>query len=160
MAVLLGVFKDYETAERLLVGLVRDGFPTDRVELTCRHSPGRAGLLPAASLREKLAQYYSTLFAADDERPFGVKLASRVEDGAVTVTVHPRGLVEATRAVQLIKEAGPEEVAEHDMANHAMERAAGTSEGAWIRNFWIPESNEYHCIYCRMFGTTAHSHGT
>ena len=33
-AVILAVFNDYETAERVRVMLVRDGFPTDRVELT------------------------------------------------------------------------------------------------------------------------------
>jgi hypothetical protein len=151
-AVLLAVFEDYEVAERVLVGLVRDGFPTDRVELTCRHSPGRAGLQPAASLHDKLAQYFCNLFSSDGERPYGQQLAERVESGAVTVTVHPRGSIEAKRAAQMLHESGPVEVAEHDMQNQGMEHAAASSDGAWIRNFWIPSSNEYHCIYCRMFG--------
>jgi len=34
-AVLLAVFNDYEAAERMRVTLFRDGFPTDRVHLTC-----------------------------------------------------------------------------------------------------------------------------
>jgi len=33
-AVLLAVFNDYETADRMRVTLVKDGFPTDRVHLT------------------------------------------------------------------------------------------------------------------------------
>jgi hypothetical protein len=154
-SVLLGVFEDYDVAERLLVGLVRDGFPTDRVELTCRHSLGRAGLHPTASLHDKLAQYFCSLFSSEGERPFGQQLAERVENGAVTVTVHPRGLIEAQRAAQLLYESDPVEVAEHDMANQGMEHAAASSDGAWIRHFWIPSSKEYHCIYCRMFGDGA-----
>jgi hypothetical protein len=39
-SVLLAVFNDYETAERIRVMLVRDGFPTDRVELTAPPGPG------------------------------------------------------------------------------------------------------------------------
>ena len=33
-AVLLAVFNDYETADRVRLELFRDGFPTDRVDLT------------------------------------------------------------------------------------------------------------------------------
>jgi hypothetical protein len=154
-SVLLGVFEDYDVAERLLVGLVRDGFPTDRVELTCVHSPGRAGLLPATSLHDKLAQYFCNLFSSESERPYGQQLADRVENGAVTVTVHPRGLIEAQRAAQLLYESDPVEVAEHDMANQGMEHAAAASNGAWIRHFWLASSTEYHCIYCRMFGSAS-----
>lgn len=155
-AVLLAVFKDYDAAERVLVGLVRDGFPTDRVELTCRHAPGRAGLPPATSLHEKLTQYFGTLFSAEDERTHNHQLAELVENGAATVTVHPRGLIEAERANEILNEGGATEVARHDMTNHAMEHAASRSEGAWIRNFWIPASTEYHCIYCRMFESGSH----
>jgi hypothetical protein len=135
-AVLLGVFKDHETAERLLVGLVRDGFPTDRVELTCRHSPGRAGVVPAETFRHKLVRYYNSLLKADHQRAMGEKLASRVEDGAATVTVHPRGRVEAARAFHLLNAAGPEEVAEHDMPRHAMERAAARNAASRNKDAW------------------------
>jgi hypothetical protein len=48
-AVLLAVFSDYETAERVRTTLVRDGFPTDRVELTAHGDLGRAALEPATS---------------------------------------------------------------------------------------------------------------
>ena len=158
-AVLLAVFDTYEVAERALVGLVRDGFPTDRVELTCRHSPGRAGLHPAASLHDKLSQYFCNLFCDEGERPYGEQLANRVENGAVTVTVHPRGMVETRRAAQLLHDGGSVEVAEHDMANQGMEHAAAASNSAaWLSHFLIPSSTEYHCIYCRMFGAGASHH--
>jgi hypothetical protein len=55
-AVLLAVFNDYEAAERVRIELVRDGFPTDRVELTACCEPGRAGLLPGDSPHEKFAR--------------------------------------------------------------------------------------------------------
>jgi hypothetical protein len=156
-AVLLGVFKDYEAAENVLVGLVRDGFPTDRVELTCRHSPGRAGEQPAASLHDKLAQYFGTLFCTKDEQPLGQQLVEMVEGGAVTVTIHPRGSIEVARANELLRAAGATEVASHDMDNQAFEHAAARKDVAWIRNFWIPAaSTEYHCIYCRMFDMGSH----
>jgi len=40
-AVLLAVFGQYGDAERVRTQLVRDGFPTDRVELTSATEPGR-----------------------------------------------------------------------------------------------------------------------
>jgi hypothetical protein len=50
-AVLLAIFNEYNVAERVRVDLVRDGFPTDRVELTAACEPGRAGLGPATHPR-------------------------------------------------------------------------------------------------------------
>ena len=47
-AVLLAVFKNHASAERVRSGLIRDGFPTDRVELTSQAEPGQAGIEPAA----------------------------------------------------------------------------------------------------------------
>ena len=40
-AVLLAVFSQYGDADRVRTRLVRDGFPTDRVELTARSDRGR-----------------------------------------------------------------------------------------------------------------------
>ena len=47
-AVLLAVFNDYETADRVRLELFRDGFPTDRVDLTAVCDLGRAACQPAA----------------------------------------------------------------------------------------------------------------
>jgi len=62
-AVILAVFNDYEAAERVRVMLVRDGFPTDRVELTASCELGRAGCEPADSLHA-CVQYFRTLLKA------------------------------------------------------------------------------------------------
>jgi hypothetical protein len=48
-AVILAVFNDYETADRVRTNLVRDGFPTDRVELTAPCELGRVACEPAHS---------------------------------------------------------------------------------------------------------------
>jgi len=60
-AVLLAVFNDYEAAERVRLTLFRDGFPTDRVELTATCELGRAGCEPADSVHGKCVQYFRTL---------------------------------------------------------------------------------------------------
>ena len=73
-AVLLGVYVNHDTAERVRTDLVMDGFPTDRVELTDWLEPGRAGVEPAVSLHEKLVQYFRTLFCFDGERMKASKL--------------------------------------------------------------------------------------
>ena len=112
--------------------------------------------LPVTPTYHKLVQYFGTLFCSEGERPLGRQLANKVEDGAVTVTVHPRGAIEAVRANELLQEGGPVEFARHDMTNQTFEHAASRTEGAWIRNFWIPASTEYHCIHCRMFPARPH----
>src|SRR5262250_1095470 len=96
-AVILAVFNEYAAADRVRTRLVSDGFPTDRVELTATSEPGRAGLQPARSAHEKFVQYFSTLLSKEDERPFVEGLAKRIEGGAATVTVHPRGTIETQR---------------------------------------------------------------
>ena len=151
-AVLLAVFNDYQAAERVRVELVRDGFPTDRVELTASCEPGRAGLQPAPASRDRFFQYFCTLLRGEDDRHYAQLLAERVEGGAATITVHPRGMVETERAAEILEHAGPAEVAERDLANQRFEHAAGKHEGAWIRNLWVDSKSESHCIYCRLFG--------
>src|SRR5438034_279196 len=66
-AVLLAVFNDYETAERVRVTLVRDGFPTDRVELTAACELGRAGFEPADSLHG--GRVRSLAYTSDQREP-------------------------------------------------------------------------------------------
>ena len=60
-AILLAVFDDHPIAERVRVSLVRDGFPTDRVELTASCEPGRAGLGPADSGTTQVLRVYGWL---------------------------------------------------------------------------------------------------
>jgi hypothetical protein len=155
-AVLLGVYVNHEAAERVRTDLVMDGFPTDRVELTDCVEPGRAGVEPGASLHEKLVQYFGTLFCFDGERHYPEVLAERIEHGAATITVHPRGAIETSRAAEILRNDGLTELAEHDLANQAFEHAAADHDGPWIRYLWIENKSDTDCIYCRLF--TRHAH--
>ncbi len=154
-AVLLAVYVNHQAAERVRTGLVMDGFPTDRVELTDCLEPGRAGLQPADSLHNRLVQHFRTLFCFDNERHYAEQLAGHIESGASTVTVHPRGAIETSRATELLRCDGLTELAQHDLANQAFERAAANHEGAWIRYLWLESAHDTDCIYCRLFG---HAH--
>jgi len=156
-AVLLAVFERSAQAEEVRTRLVRDGFPTDRVELTARGEIGRAGLQPADSRHARLRQYFRTLFSRDDERAFADLLAGRVEDGAATtIAVHPRGDLETTRATQLLGDAGALELVGHDLAHQAFEHAASASERTWISHLAPDNPGGAECIYCRLFPEQRH----
>jgi hypothetical protein len=88
-AVLLAMFDQYKIAERVRVELVRDGFPTDRVELTAACEPGRAGLEPAESAHERFVQYFRVLFTLDEEQRHPEQLARRLDTGAATEETRP-----------------------------------------------------------------------
>lgn len=149
-AVLLAVFNDYDSAHRVRVDLIRDGFPTDRVELTAGCEPGRAGLQPAESPHNRFVQYFRTLFDREDERVCAELLADRLDQGIATVTVHPRGSTETVRATELLEEAA-QEILRHDLENQKWEHAAASREGPWIRHLWIENPHKADCIYCRIF---------
>jgi hypothetical protein len=155
-AVLLGVYANHEAAERVRTDLVMDGFPTDRVELTDCLELGRAGIEPAATLHEKFVQYFRTLFCFEGERHYAEILADRIERGAATVTVHPRGAVETSRATEILRDRDLTELAEHDLANQAFEHAAAHHDGPWIRYLWVENNSDTDCIYCRLFARHAH----
>jgi len=150
-AVLLAVFNEYGVADRVRTRLVGDGFPTDRVELTASCEPGRAGLHPAASARAKFAQYFHTLLSTDDERPFVELLAERVDGGAVTIAVHPRGAIETARAAEILETEGALEVVGHDLENQTFEHAASSGDGYWVRHFMLDNPTGADCFYCRLF---------
>jgi len=155
-AVLLAVFNEYGVADRVRTRLVGDGFPTDRVELTASCEPGRAGLHPAASARAKFLQYFRTLLSEDNEWPYVELLAARVEDGAATITVHPRGAIETARAAEILETEGAVEVVGHDLENQTFEYAASPDDGYWVRHFMLDNPTGADCIYCRLF--PAHRH--
>ena len=155
-AVILAVFDEFSAADRVRTRLVRDGFPTDRVELTASCEPGRAGLHPAGSAYDRFVAYFRTLLSEEEERPFVEGLARRVEDGAATITVHPRGAIETARAAQILQDAGAVEVVGHDLENQAFEHAASRGEGYWVRHFMLDNPTGADCIYCRLFLTHKH----
>jgi hypothetical protein len=149
-AVLLAVFNDYETAERVRVTLFQDGFPTDRVELTAACELGRAGVAPADSPHGKCVQYFRTLLKHEDERHYPEILARRVDDGAATIAVLPRGAIETERATEILQQAHPVDVVRHDCTKHGWEHAAAKRGGVyWIYHVWIEGAPD--CIYCRLF---------
>jgi len=153
-AVLLAVFNDYQSADRVRVDLVRDGFPTDRVDLTATCDPGRAAYVPADGPRGKFVRYFSILFKADADRQYVESLAERIHGGAATVTVHPRGAIETSRAAKIIESAGPAEVTHRNLDNHRWWGfAAARAAQPWITHVWL-EKSDAHCIYCRLFDST------
>ena len=155
-AVLLALFNDYETADRVRVELVRDGFPTDRVELTAACEPGRAGYQPAGEPHAKYVQYLRTLFKSDADKQYVEVLAERIDCGAATVAVHPRGTIETSRATRIIAEGRPAEVTHRDLEAQKWEHAASRSTHPWIKHLWLEYKGDAHCIYCRLFEGTHH----
>lgn len=131
-AVLLAVFNEYQVAERVRVELVRDGFPTDRVELTAGCEPGRAGLEPADSLHERFVQYFRVLFTFEDERHYAEQLAKCVDNGDAIITVHPRGSREAARATQILGNTGAVLLISHDLENQPPPRLVVKRARPWI----------------------------
>lgn len=157
-AVVLAVFNDFKSADRARLALIHDGFPTDRVELTARREPGPAGLEPAESLRDRFSQYFHVLFGRGDEAKQSERLAKLIlEHGAAAVAVMPRGEVEVGRVIELLSQAHPQEVLQHDLAKQTLEFAASADASPWIRHFWLkPHGGEPDCIYCRLFPGSAH----
>jgi uncharacterized membrane protein len=150
--VLVAVFDDYEAADLVRQVLVQDGFPTDRVELTALRELGRTSFQPADSPHGKFVQYFRSVLCREDEREYPEMLAQRIDNGATTITVHPRGAIETERATQIIQHAHPAEVLGHDLTKHGWEHAAARHEGAWAQYVWLEHSpNDPDCIYCRLF---------
>ena len=130
-AVLVAAFSDHATAEGVRTRLVKDGFPTDRVELTSCQELGQAKLVPREGLGEKLSAYFRRLFQSDGngnaER--SVQLFQRaVLDGKASIAVQPRGDIETQRAIQMLNEAGPVELRGADLENQTLEHAATDKE--------------------------------
>ncbi len=156
-AVILAVFNDYETAERVRVALFREGFPTDRVELTAPCEMGRAGCEPAATPHDKCVQYYRTLLRDEGEKHYPEMLAQRIDSGGATVTVLPRGRIETQRATEILSEAHPLDVVAHDLAKIGWEHAAAKHGGPyWVEHVWLEKSPDHDCIYCRLFPGSSH----
>lgn len=129
-AVLVAVFRDHAAAEGARTRLVKDGFPTDRVELTSCQELGQAKLVPRESVGDKLLEYFRQLFQNGSERDerSAALFQRAVLDGKAGLAVQPRGDVETQRALQLLNEAGPEELRGTDLQSQTLEHAAAETE--------------------------------
>ena len=123
-AVLVALYDGHPKAEETRTELVRDGFPTDRVELTSVTEPGAAGLITAETASERFRRYFGTLFDEEHHRGCAAYLARRVSDGAAVLTVHPRGEQEIMRAIQILDRHEPDEVDREHLDQTLLERAA------------------------------------
>ena len=127
-AVLSALFQDHDTGVAVRTRLVKEGFPTDRVELTSLREPGQAALGPGNGLEDKLADYFHGLFEGEQDRSHADSLAAGVRSGRAAITVHPRGEVETSRALEILRDAGAKELKEHDLANQTLEQAASPQD--------------------------------
>lgn len=137
-AVLVVVFNDHATAEGVRTRLVKDGFATDRVELTSLQELGQVELVPREGLDAKLTEYFRKLFQSDgnDQREGSVRLFQRaVLEGKAAIAVQPRGDIETRRALQVLSESKPVALRSADLENQSLEHAAseeGTSMLTWM----------------------------
>lgn len=130
-AVLVAAFKDHAIAEGVRVHLVKDGFPTDRVELTSRQELGQVKLVPREGVGEQLTEYFRKLFQSgthgSGER-WVAPFQRAVLDGKAVVAVQPRGDVETQRALHLLNRGDPVELLGVDLENQTLEHAATETE--------------------------------
>lgn len=130
-ALLVAMFNDHATAEGVRTALVKEGFPTDRVELTSCQELGQVKLVPRDGVPEKLTEYFRTLFrsgtAGSGERWMAL-FQGAVLDGKAAVAVQPRGDLETQRALQVLNQSGSVEVRGVDLQNQTLEHAATETE--------------------------------
>jgi len=133
-SILVALYSDHGTAERVRTELVSDGFPTDRVELTSKQELGQAGNMPGSTPIERFRKYFDTLFNQDGEGivGFGDSFAKHVADGDAAVTVHPRGELEIDRATQILERHKPVELERQGMNDTTYEHASAEKEGTII----------------------------
>jgi hypothetical protein len=137
-AVLVAMFNDQAAAVEVRTRLVKDGFPTDRVELTSCQELGQVKLVPRDTLAEKLTEYFRQLFHSQQDghsqdgqsrEERAVQLFQQaVLDGRAVLAVQPRGDVETKRALQLLNDGGAAEVHGADLQNQTFEGAAAQRE--------------------------------
>ena len=126
-AVLVALYDGHAKAEQARTELVRDGFPTDRVELTSVSEPGAAGLIAAETAHGRFRRYFGTLFDEERHRGCAEYLARRVGEGAALLTVHPRGEREIVRAIQILDRLEPLEIDREHLDQTLLEQAASAS---------------------------------
>ena len=135
-ALIAALFRDHAAADQVRVRLSSGeaAFPTDRVHLTSKVDPGHAGLVPAASFTLKLQAYFHTLFDQDDEAEEVRALSAGVENGNGAFVVFPRGDIETKRAFEVLRQAKPLQLFEHDLDKQTLEHAASDDNASVVEN--------------------------
>jgi hypothetical protein len=125
-ALIAALFSDHAAADDVRVRLSSGevAFPTDRVHLTSTVDLGHAGLVPAASLALKLQAYFHTLFDREGEADHVRSLSDGVQKGHGAIAVFPRGNIETKRARDVLRQAKPLQLYEHDLDKQTLEHAA------------------------------------
>jgi hypothetical protein len=137
-ALVAALYRDHATAEHVRTALVSEGFATDRVQLTSENDLGPASLSPASEPTEKLQEYFVQVFPEPEERENVRAFVEGVQHGQAAVVVHPRGDIEIERALDILKDAEPVELCEHDLENQTMEKAASESSTTVVGKL-VPE---------------------
>jgi len=134
--VIVALYDQHSSAVDVRTELVKDGFATDRVELTSPYEHLQADKGPSGVFEANVADYFRTL-AADEEGARQLKeIAQAVVQGASAITLHPRGNEELKRAETILRRHSPRQVYRYlpEDAGHAldrqMERAAGSPNPA------------------------------
>ena len=129
-ALVVALFDNHAAADRVRTQLVREGVPTDRVQLTSSAEPGQAAVVGHGDdLETQLEEYFSGLFDRLDEIPNVHFFVDGVQQGHAALTVHPRGEVETNRALEIMEDAHPLEICDHDLQDQDMEYAASRHNG-------------------------------
>ena len=128
-ALVVALYDNHAAAERVRTRLVREGFPTDRVQLTSSDEPGQAAVVgQAPDLEAQLEEYFGGLFDRVEEIPNVHFFVDGVQQGHAALTVHPRGEIETNRALEILEEAQPLEICDHDLRAQGMEHAASRGD--------------------------------
>lgn len=135
-ALVVALYDNHAAAERVRTRLVQEGFPTDRVQLTSSDDPGQAAIAaPAADLEAQLEEYFSGLFDRMDELPNVHFFVDGVTQGHAALTVHPRGELETNRALEILEEAQPLEICDHDI-DDLLEQAASDDDDLYFEQLF------------------------
>jgi hypothetical protein len=137
-ALVAALYKDHATADHVRTALVKEGFPTDRVQLTSPDDLGPAALMPSAREEDRLQDYFTQVFPKPTEREGVQSFVEGVRHGKAAVVVHPRGDIEVERALGILSASGPIELREHDLDDQTMERAA-SHDGETVVGKFLPE---------------------
>lgn len=111
--VIVALFDDFGVATRVRTELVKDGFPTDRVELTSRAERGQADAEPGESYWQRVSNYFHAIFDQVDDGTAADDFAERVRHGGSVITVHPRSEDEINSARTILRRNGAMQVREH-----------------------------------------------